>query len=129
MVNYFIHIPRTGGTSLASSFPTGCAVYLGHDLRSVHYTHPSAVCTDADFTFTIVRDPFERLVSSFRFLAKGGFSDADRADAERLGIADGGFQDFIVHRLADAASWQIHFRPQSFFLHGVPNPRIYDFAD
>ena len=76
-----------------------------------------------------MRDPFDRLVSSYRFLVNGGVSAADRADADSLGIVEGGFRDFVVPRLADAAGWQIHFRPQSFYLHGVPNPHVYDFAD
>lgn len=129
MEKYFIHIPRAGGTSVASSLPYGCATYLGHDLRDPDYRHPSAICTEGDYVFAIVRNPYDRLVSAFDFLRAGGNSDADRRDAEALGIPTMSFRDFVTDRLAEAATWQIHLRPQSFYLRGVPRPRVFSFDD
>lgn len=129
MEKYFIHIPRTGGTSMASSLPFGCAIYLGHDLRNPDYRHPATICTDGDYNFAVVRDPHDRLISAFDFLRSGGNCDADRHDAEALGIETGRFREFVTDRLAEAATWQIHMRPQSFYLRGVPDPQLFSFGD
>lgn len=86
MANYYIHIPRTGGHSLTSSLPWGNYTYLGHNLRDPAYRHPREVCTAGDFVFTVMRDPFERLVSAFNFLHRGGWCAEDNDDAYRLGI-------------------------------------------
>lgn len=128
MPNYFIHIPRTGGTSVASSLPYGCAIYLGHDIRSPGYRHPGQVCTAEDYAFAFLRDPYDRLVSAFSFLRKGGSSDDDRADAEMLGITHRDFGDFVTGSLAAAATWQVHLLPQKFFLDGVPRVQVFDFG-
>lgn len=126
--NYYIHIPRTGGQSLTSSLPWGHHTYLGHDLRSPDYRHPSEVCTADDFVFTVMRDPFDRLVSAFHFLQRGGWCGADNDDAYRLGIRTLGFRNFVLANLRTADAWQIHFLPQAFFLDGVPSVRVLDFA-
>ena len=64
----FIHVPKAAGTSIAS------AIYsrvIPH--HSAEYYH----CINSDrfnetFSFAVVRDPIERLKSSFRFLISGG---------------------------------------------------------
>ena len=129
MTNYFIHIPRTGGTSLHASLPASVYVHLGHDLRDRAYRHPSTVCTVDDFTFACVRDPFDRLASAFYYLLQGGNYPADNGDAYLAGLRGRTLEQFVLRGLRAEAEWQIHFLPQSFFLRDVPNVKRNRFGD
>ena len=64
----FVHIPKCAGTScwdllnrLSSS--------TSQSYTPVH--HPFQKSISADFTFTIIRDPIERLISFYKFVTKG----------------------------------------------------------
>ena len=61
---YFHHIPRTGGTSIVNAlYDSGSLPYKDIDLLpSAHSTLEPDV---DEYTFTIVRNPFDRLVSCY----------------------------------------------------------------
>ena len=129
VANYFIHIPRTGGSSLLESLPRGSYVYLGHDLRDRAYRHPSTWCTADDFVFAFLRDPFERLASAYFYLRNGGVIPPDNVDAYHLGLRSQSLDEFICRGLEAASTWQMHFLPQSFHVRDVPKLRMYRFTD
>ena len=74
----FIHIPRTGGTSMATWLVDNAEGEYYHDsignktgaTRYLNYDKIVTLCAadniDMGFTFTIVRNPWDRMVSSYK---------------------------------------------------------------
>jgi hypothetical protein len=129
MANVFIHIPKTAGSSLMTGLKGANIISVGHNLRDANYRHPSQVCAKDDYIFTFVRNPYTRVLSSYFYLLNGGNCPEDAYDAYLLGIRTMDLNKFIEKRLDQAAQWQIHFIPQSFFLHEVIKPDIFRFEE
>lgn len=70
---FFIHIPKTGGTSIKFHLLNN-KLSGGKLLKPTHYTYDWFIKTDPKFkkkiSFTIIRNPFDRFVSMFRFFTK-----------------------------------------------------------
>jgi hypothetical protein len=74
----FIHIPKTAGTSVARTL-------FGQGSRHVPYFEYEKVNGrkfNRYFKFAFVRNSWDRLVSTYFFLKKGGLNDMDRLWAE-----------------------------------------------
>jgi len=135
----FVHMPRTGGTSLESAL-------FGQTNESQHHSLPQleALCCDGStdggfFRLTVVRNPLDRFLSAFAYLLgriekPGGpaISRHDTLAGEML--RDGPWRDsplaFLRH-LGELPSWEdapLHFRPQMWFLGGSEGLRRMDFV-
>ena len=123
----FIHIPKTAGTSMIKSI-FGDVSMEGHRnikfyqrLFGAHYKN--------FFIFCFVRNPWDRLYSSYRFLEKGGVNihDKNAYDTYLSGYND--FEDFVLNGLTDDLLKNvIHFIPQSNFVCNDKNDVIVDFV-
>lgn len=114
----FVHIPRTGGSGLILA----CAGRKHFELHG-HANHaPGYVwLKDRDdlgkyYSFTVVRNPYERLVSAYHALRQPNkfHSSWDRWDASRYVFYGDGLRDFVLGgplRRA-VAEEQRHFLPQ-----------------
>ena len=111
----FMHIPKTGGASIGQLCVSIGIGIIGHNLRNPNYislaqyrrSHPNI------FSFAIVRNPWDRLVSAYHFLYKGGLNAFDREDADRYVSHFRGFNEFVSGAFKDdAILTQLHFRPQ-----------------
>src|SRR5438045_277709 len=83
----FIHIPKTGGTSVEAMLKAGGGVEaMRHNaqitglLCTPQHFHAEILSRlvpegFSDFTFTIVRNPFDRLVSEFKMRVQGAGRD------------------------------------------------------
>jgi hypothetical protein len=111
----FIHIPKTAGISLVKSF-FGDVTLEGH--RSVSYYKQVFKNRYSDFfTFTIVRNPWDRLYSSYKFLQKGGINIHDKNAFETHLSIYKDFEDFVLKGLNEKIISEItHFIPQHEFI-------------
>jgi hypothetical protein len=108
----FIHIPKTAGSSVAQA--------LFGDSRHVPYFEYERINPrkfKRFFKFSFVRNPWDRLVSTFFFLKKGGMNEMDRRfAAENLAGYDN-FAAFVEGWLNEKNIWSwIHFKPQHYFI-------------
>lgn len=139
----FVHVPKTGGHSLlvdgiaalggveiakegqnyfnyrVIQRPDFTLTYIGHNARLKNYMtiaqykkqHPYC------FAFAFARNPYDRLVSAFHYLSKGGMNEDDQSDSDEYVRAyEGNFRRFVLHALAGPEPprifQQIHLRPQ-----------------
>lgn len=102
----FIHIPKTAGSSIGKL--SNKITYCGHRI----YRNNSS-----DFSFSFVRNPYDRLVSAFFYLKSGGINNYDKRDSNKY-IEDSNFEDFIINKLEAAFNNQQHFKPQNYW---IPN--------
>jgi hypothetical protein len=69
------------------------------------------------FKFTIVRNPYDRLLSAFLFLQKGGVNEKDKLWAEKNLSQYASFDAFVREGLHKRNIRRaLHFRPQSKFI-------------
>ena len=110
-----MHIPKTGGASIGQLCISKGIRIIGHNLRNPNYislaqyrhSHPDIL------SLTIVRNPWDRLISAYHFLSHGGLNDFDNKDADRYVSHYSGFNEFVSSAFDDASILaQIHFRPQ-----------------
>lgn len=110
----FIHTPKAAGTSIALSvFGELPYHYTGTDYIAIF----GRETFDAYFTFSFVRNPWDRLVSAYEYLSRGGWDEKDRAwvDTHLAPYAD--FTDFVRRGLRQRAVREfMHFRPQRQFV-------------
>ena len=111
----FIHIPKTAGISLVKSI-FGDVTLEGH--RSVSFYKQVFDSTYSDFfTFTIVRNPWDRLYSAYKFLQKGGMNIHDKNAFETYLSIYRDFEDFILNGLNKKIIWEVmHLIPQHEFV-------------
>jgi hypothetical protein len=111
----FIHIPKAAGVSVN--------LELFHNLGGGHrwlrdykliYSKKEL---DQYFKFTIVRNPWDRLLSAYFFLKEGGFDENDKRWFEQNLSHYSDFEDFVVNwlRKKNIYSWN-HFIPQFEFV-------------
>ena len=111
----FVHIPKTAGISVAKAI-FGDVSLEGH--RSIiFYKNLFNEDFSEYFTFSVVRNPWDRLYSAFKFLEKGGINIHDRNAYEQYLEEYKDFEDFVTNGLNKKMIYEImHFIPQSEFI-------------
>lgn len=121
----FIHIPKCAGISI-------CKSLLGN-LGGGHLTirDYQAAFTPHEFVnffkFTIVRNPWDRLVSAYNFLKRGGLNERDRLWAEENLARFTDFNEFVKNWVNRKNVFTYyHFRPQTYYV-SIRNKPILDY--
>jgi hypothetical protein len=121
----FIHIPKTAGTSVTSAL--GAVGGRDHLPWYVYYTANPALF-DKYYKFCFVRNPWERVLSAYKYLESGGNQNRD-LQTMHLIKAYGSFDAFVRYGLGEG-----HFRnhllflPQSEFVVGPEQNIVVDFV-
>ena len=111
----FVHVPKTGGASILQICMHHGVRVIDHDLRNPVYRSLSDVKNDNPdvYSFAIVRNPWDRVVSAYHYLRKGGIKYEDRIDAENFVNQYADFGEFVANAfIGGAILRQIHFIPQ-----------------
>lgn len=115
----FIHIPKAAGSSVSMSL---YGRQIGHhDWRYWRTEYPAS--TAELFSFSVVRDPFQRFISAFGFLRSGGMNPRDAAFGSRYlekhADSSSWAESLIDYELQNIALDYPHFRPQFEFVRDV----------
>ncbi|WP_455207117.1 sulfotransferase family 2 domain-containing protein [Kaarinaea lacus] len=110
----FVHIPKCAGVSMNKT--------LYGNLAGAHTTLSDYTCIFSPkeineyFKFTIVRNPWDRLVSAFHFLKKGGMNETDKIWAQSNLGEYKDFRSFVLKWLNQDNIWKYyHFQPQHHY--------------
>lgn len=115
---FFIHIPKTAGTSLIKSLDIPKLGYTHVPVRILERLYPREI--EDYFVFSVVRNPWDRLVSSYEYTRQVSSWDKQRGWAER-NIGGLNFTAFLRRlesspRYRRAIMGYEFFFPQSYFL-------------
>jgi hypothetical protein len=111
----FVHIPKCAGTSVVDAL-FGRPVGNHRTIASLRLAFTAEEYRRM-FKFTFVRNPWDRLVSTYHYLRAGGQGEKDAAWARRLGVGEMGFRDFVMEGLSEETiDGAYHFRPQAQFV-------------
>lgn len=121
----FIHIPKTAGSSIADALFGAVSRHIPY----TEYLRASPRKFRAYFKFAFVRNPWDRLVSTWFFLKKGGMNEADRVWSEAHLAPYADFDSFVRHGLGrpEVQAWA-HFRPQADFILAPDGTVMVDFV-
>lgn len=112
----FIHIPKNGGTSVSYSLFGRRA---GHNYAATVLDVMGRLEYDRLFSFSIARNPFERLVSAYHYAIQGGGTDGGvRKRPIYQSAIFQSFASFVKNWLVlqNPESIDIIFRPQYLFI-------------
>ena len=107
----YVHIPKTGGKMIKQHFP----VRLG---KASHHPVWGYKFDEDDFIFTMVRNPYDRMVSNYEFLKRGGINRKGRRYRDLLDLEKIDFKQ-LVERLFNERQFLLKvvlLRPQMFFI-------------
>jgi hypothetical protein len=119
VVILFVHLPKNAGTTISAiASKIGCLT-KDHDIRRKGFVQLRDLPKDTLSqyrTFTVVRNPWDRVVSAFYYLRAGGRNVEDYKDRERiLKPFQYCFERFVKDGLVNQPrliTEQLHFRPQ-----------------
>lgn len=128
--SYYIHIPKTAGTSLKS------AVYGSSSrTQSLHLTWLDyQVILGKNnaknyFSFSCVRNPWNRCLSAYIFLKNGGYNENDKKNYKKHIAKFSNFKQFIMNGLSQKSIMNlVHFKPQTQFIYNSSNKCMVDFV-
>jgi hypothetical protein len=111
----FVHIPKCAGISVVKSLFGDFSCGHGNLKRYQIMFGPEEF--NRYFKFTVVRNPFDRLVSAFLFMKKGGINEKDKRWGERNLAPYADFDAFVKGWVNRRNIWSgLHFRPQHSFI-------------
>lgn len=115
----FVHVPKTGGTSieitkLFDDQREATGEYVGGHTTALEFQEQFPAEFKDYFKFAFVRNPFDRLVSAFLYLNKGGTTKGDKEVFEKHLIRyNGNFSLFCRNFLSRESIQAVtHLRPQ-----------------
>lgn len=112
----FIHIPKTAGTSILKAL-------MGDRIYRIHFTYLDYLRADskkfhAYYKFAIVRNPWDRAVSSYQYLIQGGDKRGDLYFQELFLSKYDTFDKFVLEYLdKDKIHEHVLFKPQYLYLY------------
>lgn len=128
MVKYrtvFIHIPRTGGTSFQSIFMDN--IFREHYSYQI-YSYADSIKFNRFFKFAFVRNPYDRLISTFSYLSQGGNQRGDLYFQDLIASKYLTLERFVLKFLDNEKINEIALlKPQYLYIHDAKRNCMIDF--
>jgi hypothetical protein len=116
----YIHIPKCAGTSVVDAL-FGQRIGNHQTLALLRLAFTAKEFQEF-YKFTFVRNPWDRMVSTYYYLRDGGKSRKDVEWAEKMIFPYSDFRDFVLNGLSENnINRSYHFRPQQTLLCLGPN--------
>ena len=113
----FIHMPKCAGNAVQQGL-FGKIVFGHQTIRQYQIALPRAVYRDA-WKFTVTRNPWERILSAWRFMKAGGFHAHDaeyfKENLRQYTTFDHFVNDWLVHQDFNECGC-VHFKPQLHYI-------------
>jgi len=111
----FIHIPKTGGTSILDALGARLSDRMHINWRI--YKHANKYRFNQYYKFAVVRNPYERTRSTYNYLLRGGCGKSDSALSENIRDKAPTFEKFVLDYLSGSSLvLHNHFMPQAWFV-------------
>ena len=112
---FFIHVPKAAGMSVSSALYSGSQI--GH-WRAEEILYILGSLSFSSYKYiTVVRNPFDRLYSAYRFLKRGGITPLDFLFSELRSDLFESFTPFVKHlHSSSLLRAQLHFVSQFDFV-------------
>lgn len=128
----FVHIPKCAGCSLWQALRDlnlKEIEYFGHGEAKLEKPFPYDDSYKNYFSFSFVRNPFDRLVSAFFFLKSGGHNHKNALQYDKyMRTPSESFEDFVLHKLNDDAINSVqHLKPEHFWIY-KNNQQVIDYV-
>lgn len=118
----FIHIPKAGGISTIKSLYGENAGGFGHPNYQRFLRLYGKKKFDDYFKFTFVRNPWDKTLSAYNFLKKGGINHQDREFNKTILVEFPTFEKFIIEGFhKDIIKNWVHFMPQYWYVYDGNN--------
>lgn len=114
----FIHIPKTAGTSILNSL----GGWAGDHCSYREYLQASPTKFENYFKFCFVRNPYERLISTYEYLKQGGNKTSDLILQKRILDKYPTFDSFVRYYLNHDIIYRVNvLKPQYWFIYDEEN--------
>lgn len=122
----FFHIPKTGGLSVNQ------ALFGNRGVGHIRIEQAQLVFGlryfQESYKFAFVRNPWDRMVSAYRYLKRGGLHRRTTPWIEANILPFESFADFVRHADHDVVLRELHFQPQHRFICGHRGEIAVDFV-
>lgn len=111
----FVHIPKCGGRSIKKVFDLKLHDHRGlSELGFVSTDYCPELATEGLFKFAFVRNPWDKFVSAYEYLKRGGIPRFDRPKTLAIKKDYPEFKDFVLAKHV----WEqwVFFQPQLNFI-------------
>lgn len=123
----FIHIPKAAGTSILTTLSSNNVIYRDHS-SWFDYSRYNNIKFKNYYKFTIVRNPYSRIVSAYTYLKNGGNKVDDLYFKDLFEKENMTFEKFVLEYLDE---YKIHehilFKPQYLFIFDYKHNKQVDF--
>jgi len=119
----FVHIPKTGGTCIED------AIEMNYTDKFVYKKPHALKCVNNEISITILRDPYERFISMFKYW-KSGSDLRSRPDDFVEKYGEYTIKDYInllkvdSPALTRAFTWDFHYAPATFWINNTNYKKI-----
>jgi len=120
----FIHIPKNAGTSIITLLNDNKEIEQEHN-SYWDYMRSDAIRFGTYEMFCVVRNPWDRLFSAYKYLSSGGNKGSDQYLTDSMNKQCTDFQDFVMNWISYDRIYNITvLNPQFIYIYDFQNEKV-----